>query len=228
MKKTIVSAALSIALLSTFTSVSFATEINDSSKQLVQNQQSANEMDRSFINKVDPFVTLDESTHLFLLSPTAKNKLTKNEIETVNGILKKANEAIGNLPNQANLFSTNQKSVKSKADVMVRIDTSSYWDVEIFWWGPRLFLSHRAIDNVKTQHANAAAYLASGGPAAAFGWIISYIGVTNVTVIGAVSFVGGWLGNVVLDKIESTDNGMGEYIDIGIWWTPLSSIYPAW
>lgn len=94
--------------------------------------------------------------------------------------------------------------------------------------GSSHYISHAAIDNIKTKHANFASAISVGGPAAGVEAILVFIGVTSTIVLVAVPIIAGAIGAAVLDAIENADNGKGTYIDVNQFWTPSTKIYPAW
>lgn len=121
--------------------------------------------------------------------------------------------------------------IQSSSEVTINsINTSSYWDYELLWWGYRIYLSHNLINDVKSHPI----YIA-GSAAISTGLLNA-----TLTKLG----LPGWIANIIVGitlikggTILYADAGKGVYID-AFWSIPgsatsainfaISKVYAAW
>lgn len=196
------------------------------SKTTLSTIQNTPQNNEDFIDKVDKYVTLNNETFQYSISSTAKTALTTEEFILASNIITNTNQNIAELKNRSSLVISN-KSVKTVRRITRSINTSRYWDIDYFWWGPRIFLHHNLIRDMQ-HYANTTVVFSTGGPAMIATAVLSWIGVSSSVVTLGAPVLAAALGASVYDRIIDNDNGSGVYIDINQFWTPGTKIYPAW
>ncbi|MCK6078511.1 hypothetical protein [Paenibacillus silvae] len=196
---------------------------------------SISEISTELKQKASPYITL-EGFH-FKLASEATKELNADELTLVKGALKTANQQARTILNDSHVrvtIDTNSikvTPVQSSSEITINsINTSSYWDYELLWWGYRIFLSHNLIEDVKSRPL----YIA-GSAAISTGLLNA-----SLTYFG----LPGWIANIIVGvtlvkggTILYADAGKGVYIDT-FWSLPgspsgvinfaLSEVYAAW
>ncbi|OMF26111.1 hypothetical protein [Paenibacillus peoriae] len=170
-------------------------------------RESTSELSQELINKANPYIKLQSQT--FTLSEEASKNLTEDELGLVNKALDSANNQAKNISGDVTVTTTDNNSLKvvpTNKFSTASINTSSYWDYELLWWGYRIYFSHQLINDIKSKA------LYAGGIGA----------ISGSTLTGILSSLGlpGWIGGIVVGiflvkgaSIVYADNGRGVYID---------------
>ncbi|CAM3488957.1 hypothetical protein [Saccharibacillus sp. WB 17] len=233
MKKIVTAAMASVMLMTTVVSSAFA----ENSTEILLADQTDLKISAELKQKADPYVTLEKSQ--FKLSPEAFKVLNKDEISLVTSALETANlQAKLILDDDQGYATIERDSIKirftapaepSDEIAINAINTSSYYDFEVLWWGNRNFFSHALIQDIKSHTL----YVASTG------------GIATGLLNGTLTKLGipGWISNIIIGvvvftgaRMVYTDQGRGVYVDTfwggGIVGGPInfsaSKIYAAW
>lgn len=233
MKKIVSATMASIMLLGTVATSALAATSPETS--ISSNVNAITDISIELQQKANPYITLEGFQ--FKLSSEASQELNAEEIALVKGALKTANaQARAILKDTQVRITTDSTSIKvtpvqSSSEVTITdINTSSYWDYELLWWGYRIYLSHNLISDIKDHPI----YIA--GSAA----------VSTGALNGTLTKLGlpGWIANIIIGitllkgaTILYSDSGKGVYID-AFWSLPgsptvginfaLSKVYSAW
>ncbi|MFS8210793.1 hypothetical protein [Paenibacillus polymyxa] len=169
-------------------------------------ERSTGELSQELIDKTNPYIKLQSQR--FTLSEEASKNLSEDELGLVNKALDSANDQAKNIPDDVTVTVTDKNSLKIAPSNFstASINTSSYWDYELLWWGYRIFLSHQLTQDIKEKS------LYIGGIGAISSGSLNAI----LTSLG----LPGWIANIVVGvfivkgaTIVYADNGRGVYID---------------
>lgn len=207
---------LSMSVLLIMTSVPMAGLAAEKNANL-----SFQEVEEAFIKKVDKYVKIDSKTKKFSLSAKAKENLNREELGKAEALIKQANLIVDQrgkyLEIKGNTFVLSENVKKQSLSA---IDTSEYWDYELFWWGYRIYFSDELCEDIRRRAMEVGA---SGTITAG---VLTYLGVPGWAagiIIGA--------GVLTLAKINRTNEGNGIYIDAFHGTNPSNfhtiKIYPA-
>lgn len=197
-------------------------------------QQISGESEKSaLVLKADQYVVFDAEKNKFTLKDEAKKQLSKEEIKDVKDLISTSNTTIDQIKNDTTVSITKtDKGLKitgnlNSGDVSIQtINTSSYWDWEILWWGYRFFFSNSLVSDMKDWKST---ITGAGGVISGLGlraWLIK-IGV-SATPAGIVASLFGLAVTWNIERIINADTGKGTYIDNFYWGGILSfNIYAA-
>ncbi|ODP27940.1 hypothetical protein PTI45_02759 [Paenibacillus nuruki] len=227
MKKIVLATMSSVILMGTVVSSVSAANLSEISSTAT----SVGEISVELQQKADPYVIFEDSQ--FKLSPSASQVLNTDELALVTTALQDANsQAKLALENDQVHAVVGDKGIKityvqpSSGITIKSINTSSYADQEIFWWGYRYYFSHQLIQDIK----NHPLYLTGGGSITT--------GVLNaiLTKLG----IYGWVANVLVGvylikggQVLYADQGRGVYLDAfwggtaGVVTFVTAKVYPA-
>ncbi|WKL00925.1 hypothetical protein Q0F98_28960 [Paenibacillus amylolyticus] len=230
MKKIVSATMASIMLLGTVASSALAAN----SPEVSVTANVVTEISTELQQKANPYITLEGFQ--FKLAPEASQELNADELALVKGALKAANKQARTIMNDNQVrVTTDNNSIKvtpiqSSSEVTINsINTSSYWDYELLWWGYRIFLSHNLISDIKSRPL----YIA-GSAAISTGLLNA-----SLTYFG----LPGWAANIIIGitiikggTILYADTGKGVYVDTYWIVTPIdmildfggAKVYPAW
>jgi len=215
MKKIVSATMASVIVMGTVvSSVSAANQPEVSSvnpSEVSATAASVGEISAELQQKADSYVTFEDSQ--FKLSPSASQVLNTDELALVTTALQNANsQAKLALENDQVHAVVGDKGIKITAEQpssgidIKSINTSSYADSELFWWGYRYYFSHQLIQDIK----NHPLYIA--GSSSMTTGILNAI----LTKLG----VAGWVANVMVGaylvkggQILYADQGRGVYLD---------------
>jgi hypothetical protein len=234
MKKIVSATMASIMLMGTVATSALAA--TSPGVSVTANANAVSDISTELQQKASPYITLEGFQ--FKLASEASQELNADELALVKAALKTANaQARAIIKDTQVRFNMENNSIKvtpiqSSSEVTVNaINTSSYWDYELLWWGYRHFFSHNLIQDIKTQPL----YLA-GSAAISTGLLNAAL-----TKFG----IPGWVANIIIGvtlikggTILYSDNGKGVYVDT-FWSIPgsavsgalnfaLAEVYPAW
>lgn len=209
----------------------FNSNVKITSNQLavVKDQTSQEELD-----KLSNYVKLDTNTNQFIVLSSAKYNLNKNEMDYINKSILKSNnmimDASKNSALSINIKNNNTVQIKPKSNNsicsigLMSINKKAYWDYDMHWWGPSIFLSHSLVQKMQSQVGNTTVYF--GGAATAKALEQALI------KAGLASGPAGWIGLVVggevvydYDCIVSRCSRTGVFVDVN--WVGACNIYSA-
>jgi hypothetical protein len=212
----------------------YADQLNSNVNISQQNTTTTQQISQTELDKLGTYVKLNPSTKQYELLPSAKYNLSKNELDYVNKSIVKSNTIILQASKDSMLSvkitSNNTLKVESKTTNNLNtispasIDESSYWDYEMHWWGPSIFLSNSFVQDMSANVGNTVVYFAGGATAKALEAALIETGLSSGPA-GWIALAAG--GEIVYDYdcIISRCSSTGVFVDVN--WAGGCNIYSA-
>ncbi|MBR9647945.1 hypothetical protein [Clostridium tyrobutyricum] len=240
LKKIIISGTIVTTLTGVILPVTTYAKGVNTNLNVKSNQQISykNQFNKKELDKLDRFVELDTTNKQFKLLSSAKTNLTKSELNYVNNAISKSNNIISRIFKDSTVSTevvNNTLKVEPKDNnistssntsnlfTTMSINKKAYWDYEMHWWGPSIFLSSSFVNKLKSYSTTITGPAAAGaGVALRQALIFSGMGATAAGWIGAAA---GLEAAIYFDQITSRCSRTGVFVDAN--WVGGCNIYSA-